>query len=139
MTAPSPSPGSRGLGPMTTLALGLALALAAAGCDTARPGAGVFNGPPPESADDKAAMRTDVPIEDAPAGGEALGRLGDAQNDAGPAGRGGAGDTDEPRLEGADDSVRANPPAIESATPGGAAGADTPVDSINAGTPRSPR
>ncbi len=127
---------SRGL---AATALILTLGLALAGCGTAPPGAGLTNGPRPESADEKPAVRTDLPVDATPDTGELLGKTGDAETSGGSAARGGEGDPDQPQPAKGDESVRANPPAIDSATPGSAAGADTPVDNINTGTPRSPQ
>jgi hypothetical protein len=58
-------------------------------------------------------MRTDLPTTALPDPGIDVGAVGDNDNDAGTGGRGG-GETDQPKLDQADDSVRANPPALES-------------------------
>ena len=43
-----------------------------------------------------------------------------------------------PKAGEASDSVRANPPKIESSSPSSAAGGTKPAGNINSGTPRSP-
>ena len=102
-------------------------------------GTGLTNGPRPESADEKPATRTDLPVDTTADTGEILGQTGDAETSGGTAARGGEGYPDQPQPEKGDELVPANPPAIDSATPGTAAGADTPVNNINTGTPRSPQ
>jgi len=109
----------------------------ATGCETNPPGAGLTNGPAPRVAPEKPALRSDLPTDanPAPAGREAVGRLGDDTNNAGTGGRG-RGNTDQPKLDqGTDDTVRATPPAV---TDDSAAGATRPPDRIETGSPRSP-
>ncbi|MEO6808573.1 MAG: hypothetical protein ABI353_05615 [Isosphaeraceae bacterium] len=81
------------------------------GCGQGRPGAGLTNGPPPGDGEN-AAMRTDLPTSALPAPGFDVGQLGDNDTDAGTGGRGG-GETDQPKLSQGDESVRADPAAIE--------------------------
>jgi len=121
----------------TVAALGLV-----AGCGSeGPPGAGLTNGPPPGGGS-KAAMRSDLPNAVPTDQGEALGRTGDASNDAGTGGRGGGNagaDPDQPDLKAADDSIRAAPPTIDSSGANSAAGGTKPAEKIEAGTPRSPQ
>ncbi|MBX6314695.1 MAG: hypothetical protein IRY99_17540 [Isosphaeraceae bacterium] len=122
-------------------ALLLALLLAVGCRETGPPGAGLTNAPRPEAAEDKPALRTDLPPEATPDRGETVGQLGDNQTNAGIAGRGGGregGYPEQPKPDQANDAVRATPPAIEAGTPGSAAGGTKPANNINTGTPRSP-
>ena len=122
-------------------AAGLILAAGLIGCGNGGPpGAGLTNGPPPAD-DAKAAGRSDLPTAAVPDQGEALGKAGDNDTNAGTGGRSpsqGAGDPVLPKAGSADDSVRANPPKIESSSPSSAAGGTKPAGNINTGTPRSP-
>jgi hypothetical protein len=97
-----------------------ALALAAIGCDTGEPGAGLTNGPPPSTAPEKPAVRTDLPADADPGVSEPLGDLGDTENSGGTAARGAGTEgayPDQPRPDESDDSVRATPPALEPSAP----------------------
>jgi hypothetical protein len=121
--------------------VGLALA---AGCDTARPGLGVTNGPAP-TAGEKPAMRTDLPTPDALGPDEATAAAAGSRRDAGAGVRGdGANDparppdAAEPADRDAEAVVPATPPAIEAPGDPGAQGATKPSGTINTGTPRSP-
>src|SRR5947209_20293794 len=80
----------KAIGPMA-----LAAALAA-GCDTAPPGGGFTNGPPPDMTAEKPAIRTDGPDRDRTdqgelkgAGGLATMPTGGGDNDSGTGGKGG--------------------------------------------------
>lgn len=106
-------------------AAALAAALCA-GCDNARPGAGLTNGPAPSvvGAEDKPAVRTDLQQPDATGGDAAI--AASAEPAAGPAP--------------SDSAV----PAGGGATPGTAGGAsprgaDKPAGDIKVGTPHSPQ
>lgn len=82
-----------------------------AGCGQGPPGAGLTNDPPPRIGE-KSATRTDLPTSAQPDPGFDVGQVGDNYTNAGTGGRGG-GEYDQPKLDQADDSVRAAPPAIE--------------------------
>jgi len=59
--------------PVSALVLTLSLVLAI-GCDTAPPGGGLTNGPPPDAAPSKAGVRSDLPVPEGPEVDEAVGR-----------------------------------------------------------------
>ena len=124
----------------TVATAGVALALLS-GCQGATDtNGGLTNGPPPTSARDKAAVRSDVPTGPAPARGEALGAAGDMNNNAGSAGSGGGvAEASKGGVASGSDTVRANPPAKTSTDPGSAAGGTKPAGTIQTGTPRSPQ
>jgi hypothetical protein len=123
-------------------AVGLALA---AGCDTARPGLGVTNGPAVGTNEEKPAMRSDLPTPTTSGPDEAAAAASGGMYDGGTGGRGvNASDPANPpgnrpaaprELEGI---VPATPPTVESPSAGGAQGATKPSGNINTGTPRSP-
>ncbi len=99
-----------------TLAALLTLGLAA-GCGETPPGAGLTNGPAPDMVDEKPAVRSDLPVADAPDEGEILGEVGDYTNDAGSAARGGGAEGAPNPDTGSTDPVRATPTAIEAGGP----------------------
>ena len=123
-------------------ALGIALA---AGCDTARPGLGITNGPTPEANSEKPALRTDLPGASAPGPDEATAAASGGMYDGGTGAQGtGARDLAKPpggqpaepgELPG---TVRGTPPTVESPSAAGAQGGTKPPENINDGTPRSP-
>ena len=119
---------SRSPGPGLVAAVALVLL---AGCqnETGRPGSGLTNGPPPTVSNEKQSSRTDLPTA-VPSEGDGSGSgvgsaavIGDRNTQAGTGGRGGgdAGRPDTPAGKG-DESVRANPPAIEGGASNSAAG-----------------
>jgi hypothetical protein len=128
---------------MLVPAVGLALA---AGCDTARPGLGVTNGPAPGTTEEKPAMRTDLPAPTTPGPSEAASAASGGSYEGGTGGRGtGASDPANPpgrppaaprEVPG---TVSATPPTVESPSASGAQGATKPPENINTGTPRSPQ
>jgi hypothetical protein len=114
------------------LLLAAVAAILSTSCSTSPPGAGFTNGENAPIAEEKTAVRSDLPMPTNPDPGDA--RL------AGPA----AESTQEPTpakspVVGASPSLPGTPPKIESSGEAGAQGGTRPPGNINVGTPRSPQ
>jgi hypothetical protein len=134
---------------------GLTLAAClASGCNNGPPGGGLTNGPPPDLAAEKPAMRTDMPESNRTNTGEMKGAAGTegsvsagtATSPTGPAAPGNepakdpaprSGDARKDTV-GATGAASAQPPSSGTA-PGSAAGATKPSGDIKVGTPKSPQ
>ena len=120
-----------------------ATAALAAGCDTAPPGGGFTNGPPPDLTAEKPAARTDGPDRDRTnpgeikaAGGESGLPTGGGDRDSGTGGKGGnSGENPPPRSA----ATTPGPAPKDTTTPTDAAGATKPAGDIKVGTPKSPQ
>jgi len=145
---------NRRLTTLGVLGLGVPLVAAfAAGCDTARPGAGLLNSDPATlEADSKPGTRTDFQLPSQTGGDAALSDSAASStsgtgNDAGTGGRnagqkgnpkGSIGPDASPSPAETADNPPDTPPKLEAPTAGGAQGETKPAGNINTGTPRSP-
>jgi hypothetical protein len=129
---------------------GALVALLAAGCDTAPPGAGLVNGDPATlKAEEKPAMRTDLPPPDLAGKDDALAEpaaSSPAASDTGTGGRDGGQGGTRPRRTNAGATgpevakePSATPSRIETGRGNNAQGETKPPGDINAGNPRSPQ
>jgi len=114
-----------------------------AGCDTAPPGGGFTNGPPPDLTAEKPAIRTDGPDRDRTDQGELKGAAGLAnmptgggEKDSGTGGKGGNSGENPPAKAAV---APATSPSKEGTGANSAAGATKPAGDIKVGTPKGPQ
>jgi hypothetical protein len=114
------------------LLLAAVAAVLATSCSTSPPGAGFTNGENAPIPEEKAAVRSDLPMPSSPDPGDAP--------LAGPAAESPQAPTPEKSADtGATRRPTGTPPRIESSDEAGAQGGTRPPGNINVGTPRSPQ